>query len=211
MNGQAGAPEHQVERLVFFSDAVFAIAITLLVIEIHVPTLRYGANASLYWWELARLIPNFIGFVVSFFVIGAFWVGHHRAFAYARRWDPRLTWTNLHLLFAVAAMPFFTAFMSRNSGMTVPSFLYCAWLFVTGYASLRVQRLVLSDEISDGSIDRAQAAAIQRRAWGVMLGAASGTLLSLIVPVVAQAALITIPLWRRALDSLAARRSVRVQ
>ncbi len=119
-------PEHKLERLIFFSDAVFAIAITLLVIDLHAPHLHGAADAGAYWQALLDETPRFAGFGISFFVIGAFWAGHHRSFALARTWSDRLTAINLLLLFAIAALPFFTAFVSANAGARMPVMLYCA-------------------------------------------------------------------------------------
>ena len=120
-----GAPAHALERLVFFSDAVFAISITLLVIELRFPHLPRDASDRDFLVALINMAPQFLAFVISFFVIGAFWAGHHRAFDCARHWSPRLLMPNLFLLCSVAGMPFFTAFVSDYYGRLVPSAAYC--------------------------------------------------------------------------------------
>lgn len=86
----AHGPEHGLERLIFFSDAVFAIVITLLVIEIHAPHIPHGSPDWAYWVALINLTPEFIGFFISFFVIGFFWAGHHRTLSLASHFSPRL-------------------------------------------------------------------------------------------------------------------------
>ena len=73
--------EFQLERLILFSDAVFAIAITLMVIEIKIPEIhRNEVTDELLVNKLGELIPKFIGFLVSFLLIGQYWVVHHRLF-----------------------------------------------------------------------------------------------------------------------------------
>ena len=198
----ASGPGHALERLIFFSDAVFAIAITLLIIEIHVPEVHRPASDADFLLALARLAPDFSSFFVSFFVIGAFWAGHHRAFDCARHWSPRLVFPNLMLLSAIAAMPFFTAFASEYWGQRVPIALYCAWMTVIALLNVHLQRIATAAPVVGEDVLAAQVKEVRRRGLAVLLGAASSFVLSLFVPIAGQLALITIPLWRLLLGRL---------
>jgi len=204
----AHAPEHRLERLVFFSDAVIAIAITLLVIEIHVPHLPHGASTGDFANALLELLPNFIGFLISFFVIGAFWGAHHRAFAVAARWSERLVLANLTFLCAIAAMPFFTAFLSANGASRFPVVVYCGWLLLTALLNIRLQRIVTSAPVVDPDASPVQTATIRRRGYTVALGAATAILVAAIspFPALGQMALLSIPAWRLLLERRARQR-----
>ena len=106
--------EFQLERLILFSDAVFAIAITLLVIEIKIPEIHEGpVTDNVLLHKLAELIPKFIGFLISFLLIGQYWTVHHRMFGYVTNFSGRLVWLNIFFLLAVALMPFSTGFYSE--------------------------------------------------------------------------------------------------
>ena len=188
-------PDHPLERLVFFSDAVFAIAITLLVIDIPVPHLPRTATDAEFLHAVARLSPNIIGYAIGFAVIGAFWAGHHRSFMLARRYDSRLLVPNLLLLGLVAFMPFSTAFVSAHMGMRIPTAFYCATMLALSLANIWVVRRATSPPVVGEEIDPATIAATRARGWGVALGSATAVLVSLVIPVFGQAGLITIPLW----------------
>ena len=108
--------EFQLERLILFSDAVFAIAITLLVIEIKIPELHENVSDKALLQSLAHLIPEFIGFIVSFMMIGLYWTVHHRMFGFVTSYSPKLLILNLVFLFFVALMPFSTGFYSEYAG-----------------------------------------------------------------------------------------------
>ena len=194
-------PEHRLERLVFFSDAVFAIAITLLVIELHVPHLPDGATGRDYAVALLDLGPAIMGVTISFFVIGAFWAGHHRAFSLARTWDDRLTSPNLIMLFTIAAMPFVTGFMSANPNGRVPALIYTVWLLLVALANVRVQRLVTSRPVVAPGIDRARIMLTRRRGQSVAIAAVAATVAVALSPEPSLGLMLlaTIPLWRRAL------------
>ena len=106
--------------MILFSDAVFAIAITLLIIDIKIPEIpKKDATDNLLLFELKKLIPKFIGFIISFFLIGQYWRVHHRLFGYVINFNERLVWLNLLFLFSIVLMPFSTAFYSEYVGVNV--------------------------------------------------------------------------------------------
>jgi len=116
-------------RIEAFSDAVMAVAITLLVLEIKVPHVPEGADL---WAALIPLWPKFLAFAVSFGVIGIFWVGHHIMFHYIKRTDRVLLWINTMLLMLISAIPFAAAFVGEHLNDPVAVALYGAILFLCG-------------------------------------------------------------------------------
>ena len=109
--------EFQLERMILFSDAVFAIAITLLVIEIKIPELeKEHINDKALTDALWHLVPKFIGFIVSFIMIGIYWNVHHRMFGYVTSYTRKLVVLNLLFLFFIALLPFSTGFYSEYAG-----------------------------------------------------------------------------------------------
>ena len=201
----AGAKaDHALERLVFFSDAVFAIAITLLVIEIHVPHVEGEPSDLAFVAALAERIPSFVGFLVSFGVIAAFWAGHHRAFCLASRYSSRVLIWNFLLLGAIAFMPFVTAFASAYPGERVPALLYWGWLLLTALVNLRVNRMATGPLMLGEGIDPGDAAAVPRRSTAVLLGAATSLAVAFAAPLFAPIGMATIPLWRTLLERFGA-------
>lgn len=99
-------------RIEGFSDGVFAIIITLLVLDLHVPraaALGEGSLAS----ALLQQWPVYVAFVVSFLQVGVVWANHHAMFHYIRRTDHRLLVYNLMLLLCTAVLPFTSALLSE--------------------------------------------------------------------------------------------------
>ncbi|HEY4053154.1 MAG TPA: TMEM175 family protein [Terriglobales bacterium] len=97
-------------RVEAFSDGVFAIAITLLVLDIHVPAVSAGPLGP----ALARQWPTYVAFLISFAFIGIMWVNHHRLFNHIRRTDNALMFLNLLLLLGVTVVPFPTALLAAH-------------------------------------------------------------------------------------------------
>lgn len=138
--------EHErtlLERLTFFSDAVFAIAMTLLVIDLKLPHLPHATDAAL-GQALVDLMTHYIGFVASFLVIGRFWVSHHELFGMLDRSNMKLVWANLFFLLAVAFTPFPTAILSEYASLRVGVGFYTVWLMVLGCANVVLTRTALA-------------------------------------------------------------------
>jgi uncharacterized membrane protein len=147
--------EKALDRVVFFSDAVFAIAMTLLVVELRVPILAAGLGDRVRNERLAHALGDLEGalfsFALSFFVLGLLWMAHHRKFRLIRRYDDRLLWLNLAFLFCVAFLPFPTAVLGRYGDLTATVF-YAASMAVAGLLSALItlyaysgHRLIASD------------------------------------------------------------------
>jgi|SRR5580704_9876904 uncharacterized membrane protein len=109
------------ERLIFFSDAVVAIAITLLALGLTVPSIPSSASnyqiAMALWQRPERLA--YLAFLISFVVIGSHWRSHHRLFRYVSRLDQRLISLNLGWLLMIVIMPFATRLIAGNGGFGV--------------------------------------------------------------------------------------------
>lgn len=177
--------EFQLERMILFSDAVFAIAITLLVIEIKVPHLDV-INDSLVLKELIHLLPKFFGFVLSFFIIGIYWTVHHRLFSYLINYDAKLIWLNILFLFSIALMPFTTALYSEfyQPYLRVPFIIYTVNVFITGFFSyLLVKHLAYSkNKISAGFTDKNLVKASLAKSWMMPTLFGVGLIVSYIFP-----------------------------
>ena len=126
--------QFQLERLILFSDAVFAIAITLLVIEIKVPERPAIFNAQQFMESMKEKLVDILSYLLSFAVIGQFWVSHHRLFRYVNNYSNKLIWLNLHMLFWIALMPFTTILNMRYGDQKIVWFWYCLNMFAIALA-----------------------------------------------------------------------------
>jgi uncharacterized membrane protein len=111
------------ERLVFFSDAVFAIAMTLLVLDIRLPDLPADADVLP---ALGALWPKFFAYALSFVIIAINWTSHHRKFRVIVKYDDRLIWINMLLLLLIAFVPFPTSVLSYFTPQPAVVILYAA-------------------------------------------------------------------------------------
>jgi uncharacterized membrane protein len=111
MRGGFPRGSEEFSRVLAFSDGLFAIAMTLLVVGIGVPTLTNGGDEGELLEAYGDLVPEVISFFISFAVIGRYWVAHHRFFGLLRAMDYTLVWINLLYLAFIAFLPFPTGVM----------------------------------------------------------------------------------------------------
>ena len=146
------------ERLEAFSDGVFAIAITLLVLEIRVPPVEEMRSAEELGDALLALWPSYIGYVISFLTIGLAWINHHNLFRLIGSTSHSLLICNLLLLLAVGFMPFPTALLAATLGKTgeqIGVVVYAATFFATAIAFnvlWRVAKKVLRPDAPAASV-----------------------------------------------------------
>lgn len=113
LRGNAG---RDTDRLEAFSDAIIAIAITLLVLDVRVPSHETIESNGALWHALGDLWPNYFGFALSFVVIGIMWVNHHQLFLYIARTNHTFLMINLGFLLCVAFLPFPTGLLAEYIG-----------------------------------------------------------------------------------------------
>jgi uncharacterized membrane protein len=95
-----------VDRLLTLTDGVVAIALTLLVLQLHVPNIHDGGSARSLAEELGHQASSFEAYLISFYVIAQFWLGHHRVFRHVAGHDEGLAWLNFLFLLTISFMPF---------------------------------------------------------------------------------------------------------
>ena len=138
-------PEHkkkfQLDRMILFSDAVFAIAITLLVLEIKIPHVGDEPDSRLLQ-ILVSMIPKFVGFFISFFVVGQYWIVHHKLFGFVDDYNGTLLWLNLFFLLSIVLMPFSTALYSENIKSNLSFIIYSLNIFTSGVMAFIVWRYI---------------------------------------------------------------------
>jgi uncharacterized membrane protein len=133
-SGSAGEPKHGLdfERLLFFSDAVFAIAITLLIIEVHLPELPSDPGNEDIVDAVRAVLPAIFAYALSFATIGLYWLAHWRRYRYVDGVDERLVALNLLLLGLVAFIPFPTAMIGEHGDLEVVVAIYALSLSAAG-------------------------------------------------------------------------------
>lgn len=114
-------------RLEAFSDGVFAVIITIMVLEMKVPR---GTDLQ----ALRSVTPGFVSYALSFLYVGVYWNNHHHLLHATQRVTGGILWANLHLLFWLSLVPFATAWIAENHFAPIPVAMYGAMLLLAGVA-----------------------------------------------------------------------------
>ncbi len=124
-------------RLEAFSDGVFAIIITIMVLELRAP--EKGTLSALY-----PLWPKMGSYILSYIFLGIYWNNHHHLWQAVEKVQGTVLWANLHLLFWLSLIPFTTSWMGQNSFATLPVALYGVVLWLIAFAYYLMVRSLMS-------------------------------------------------------------------
>jgi len=135
-------------RLEAFSDAVIAIIITIMVLELKVP---HGEDFA----TLNPLVPVFLSYVLSFIYLAIYWNNHHHMLHATHHVSGPILWANMHLLFWLSLIPFTTGWMGENHFAAAPTALYGFVLLMAAIAYYILQRLIIVSQGKDSILQRA--------------------------------------------------------
>jgi len=175
-----GVPPNRIEAL---ADGIFAVAMTILVLELHVPDLGPVASESGLLSALKSLVPKALSFGSGFVILGTLWIGHRFQFHYIRRSNRAILWINLVFLLTISFLPFVVALIGTYGAMRVTCILYgttlvaaltcllAQWLYATGPG--RLVSDTLPPEVFVG---------LRNRVLMGMIGYGGGLLLAFVAP-----------------------------
>jgi uncharacterized membrane protein len=136
--GTAVNEELAIERIVFFSDAVMAIAMTLLAVDLKIPQIAGSLNAEQLGQTLSSMSPQFISFFISFMLVGIYWAFHLRMFRFIKRSGGGLILLNLIFLLAIVMLPFTSNLVGAYGNLALADVLYASNAAFVGLAALLI-------------------------------------------------------------------------
>lgn len=135
-------------RMEAFSDAVIAVIITIMVLEMKVP---HGVDMA----TLVPVIPVFLSYVLSFVYLGIYWNNHHHMLHACQKVTGPILWANLHLLFWLSLIPFSTGWVGENHFASAPAALYGFVLLMAAIAYWILQQMIIASQGPDSILKKA--------------------------------------------------------
>jgi uncharacterized membrane protein len=152
-------------RLEAFSDAVIAILLTIMVLELRIP---HGESLD----ALRPLVPVFLTYVLSFIYLGIYWNNHHHMLQATDRINGRVLWANLHLLFWLSLFPFSTGWMGENHLAALPTAAYGVVMLMAAIAYFILQTVIVREQGPDSALRDALGSDLKGKASPVLCAAA---------------------------------------
>lgn len=147
--------EFQLERMILFSDAVFAIVITLMAIEIKIPETEELTSETL-GKALFHLLPTLLAYIVSFIFIGSIWYQHLKMFSLLKDYNKGLVIRNMVLLFFIGLFPFSATLITRAKGQMLPFYMYLFMILFCVIAQYVLYRYIVGNPSIRLNTDMAQ-------------------------------------------------------
>ena len=113
-------PDFHTSRIASFSDAIFAFTITLMVVDLKPPDLSNQMNTVESIYQLFKLVPSFLGVLLSFFLVATYWKRHHQLFYFVTGPDSGFIWLNSVFMFSIVFVPFSISFYLQNIAIESP-------------------------------------------------------------------------------------------
>ena len=151
------------ERLAALSDGIFAVAMTLLVLDLHVPASDAIHSQGQLWHTLAHAAPELISYLLSFMTLGIFWNGQQAQLNAFTRSDRHLSWIHLSFLFAVSLMPFSTRLLAEYIAYRSVLIAYWGNIFLLGLVLFVSWRYANRAGLLQQEITRDRQCAVERR------------------------------------------------
>ena len=151
------------ERLAALSDGVFAVAMTLLILDIRAPAIEAVHREQDLWQALAALAPRLIMYVMTFMTLGIFWVGQQTQLNHLARSSRGLTWIHLVFLFAVTMTPFSTTLLAQFTSYRTALLIYWANILALGVVLYLSWVCAIGDGLVKSDLSPHVSTAIKRR------------------------------------------------
>jgi len=127
--------EFQLERIIFFSDAVFAIIITIMVLDVKLPDVVKYSTESEAKSAFLQVLPKLTAFIVTFFVVGRFWMRHLRIFSYLKDYNAPLVFINLLFLLSVSLYPFALSFIFNGGRLMQYTWVVYTYISIINFTT----------------------------------------------------------------------------
>ena len=173
------------DRLLAFSDGVIAIIITIMVLELKVP---HGAA----WGDLAKVVPVFLSYILSFLYVAIYWNNHHHLMHTVTKVSGSILWANMHLLFWLSLLPFATGWLGENHFAAAPTALFGVALLMPAIAYTILVRVIIANEGTNSVL--ARAIGTDRKGWISLVGYVAGIGLAFLTPWISNAIYVAVAL-----------------